>query len=92
MCWSAQPPHVPKCRQGGCTRSAAGAMTRTNRPRPLRVSISTVSPGSVYGTKTRVPSTSAMPSPPCPSSAMVTVSVTGCAEQELAVAVAAFDR
>ena len=31
MCWSAQPPQVPKCRQGGCTRSALGAMTRTNR-------------------------------------------------------------
>ncbi len=39
-CWSAQPPQVPKCRQGGATRSGEGARTSagasTSPPRPAR--------------------------------------------------------
>src|SRR5438552_16445204 len=65
---------------------------RRRRARFPSRSISTVSPGSVSGTKTRPVGVSATPSPEWPSAAIVTVSVTPSAEQELAVAGAAGNR
>ena len=67
----AQPPHVPKWRQAGSTRSGEGLLTQSSAPRSRSTVAVTSSPGSENGTNTGPRSVSAMPSPCAPSRAMV---------------------
>src|SRR3954464_15174699 len=70
-----QPPQVAKCGQGGATRSGDGVSTASASassasPRLPTSRARTVSPGSVPGRKTVLPSRRAMPSPAAPSASI----------------------
>src|SRR5690242_14142367 len=76
-------------------RSGLGVSTRSKWRRsgcPGNASTSTVSPGSVYGTNTAPPGTSATPSPRLPKCEIVRRSVTLRPEQEFLVPLPTLDR
>ena len=94
MCWSAQPPHAPKCGQIGAMRSGLASSTSSRPARSLPWLHRDPDPlaRKVNGTKIGPSGPSATPSPFAPRRSISTSSSMARADQEFLVAAAAENR